>query len=144
MLAMSEGLTVEVAAKKALLDVSGGDVRKLENVMQACAAMDVNLTEELVFNTGGVAKPKELLGMLEDALKGDFLKAKDGLYKIMLNYGLSGFDVVKQIQGSVWELSVDDKKKLALVVACGEAEFRMVEGSDAFVQLEALLANFCL
>lgn len=144
MIAKEEGLTIEDGAKNALLDVSGGDVRKLENVMQACAAMDTKISEELVFNTGGVAKPKELIGMLEDAVKGNFLGAKDGLYKMMLNYGLSGFDVVKQIQSSVWELSVDDKKKLVLIIACGEAEFRMVEGSDAFVQLESLLANFAL
>jgi len=144
LIAKEEKLSVDAKAKVALLDVSGGDVRKLENVMQACAAMDSKISEELVFSTGGVAKPKELVGMLEAAVKGDFLAAKDALYKLMLNYGLSGFDVVKQIQGAVWDLSVDDKKKLALVIACGEAEFRMVEGSDAFIQLEALLANFAL
>ena len=33
---------------------------------------------------------------------------------------------------------VDDKMKI--VERCGEIEFRMVEGSDSFIQLEALLA----
>ena len=35
-------------------------------------------------------------------------------------------------------------KKLEMVKACGEAEFRMVEGADEYVQLEALLAQFTL
>ena len=65
--------------------------------------------------------------------------------KVMLDYGLSGIDVVTQLQAAVWKLEqVDDKRKLGMVKACGEAEFRMVEGSDEFVQLEALLAQFAL
>ena len=35
-----------------------------------------------------------------------------------------------------------DNEKINLVDKCGEIEFRMVEGSDEFLQLEALLANF--
>jgi len=143
-----EGLFLDAAARQALLEVSSGDVRRLENVMQSCAAIakdkdsKKHITEELVFSTGAVAKPKEMKSMLEFALKGDFLKARSDLFKIMLNYGLSGFDVVKQIQAAVWDLDCDEQKKLCLIIACGEAEFRMVEGSDSFIQLEALLANF--
>ena len=33
------------------------------------------------------------------------------------------------------------KEKLEIVEICGEIEFRMVEGSDEFIQLEALLAR---
>ncbi|MBR9703678.1 replication factor C small subunit [Candidatus Woesearchaeota archaeon] len=144
-IAKKEGLTVDAGATKALIEISRGDVRRLENVMQASASLSNKLTEDLVFSTASVAKPKELVGMLKDAISGKFLPARDALLKIMLNYGLSGLDVVKQIQSEIWKLEgVDDKKKLRLVVACGEAEFRMVEGADEFVQLEALMANFAL
>ena len=33
-----------------------------------------------------------------------------------------------------------DKKKLKIIDRCGEIEFRLVEGSDEFIQLESLLA----
>ena len=52
--------------------------------------------------------------------------------------------MVKQLQSAVWKVNLDDRKKLEMSKACGEAEFRMVEGADEFVQLEALLANFTL
>lgn len=145
-IAKTEGLTVDADATKALLEISRGDVRRLENVMQAAASLSNNITEDLIFSTASVAKPKELVGMLRDALVGKFLPAREALLKIMLNYGLSGLDIVKQIQAEVWKLdaSISDQKKLKLVIACGEAEFRMVEGSDEFVQLEALIANFAL
>ena len=34
--------------------------------------------------------------------------------------------------------------KVALIDKCGETEFRMVEGSDEFIQLEALLSQVTL
>ena len=49
---------------------------------------------------------------------------------------------ISQIQKEVWNLSVDDRKKISMIDACGEIEFRMVEGSDEFIQLECLLAKF--
>ena len=58
----------------------------------------------------------------------------------MLNYGLSGLDVVKQIQKEVMNLQIEDEKKLGIIERCGEIEFRLVEGSDDFIQLEALIA----
>ena len=62
----------------------------------------------------------------------------------MLRYGLSGVDIIKQIQAEVWNLEVDGRKKVVLIDKCGEIEFRMVEGADEFIQLEALLAQFML
>jgi len=41
------------------------------------------------------------------------------------------------------ELStISDEKRIELIDKCGEIEFRMVEGADEFIQLEALLASY--
>jgi replication factor C small subunit len=138
----SEKFKIDKAAIDAAVDVSGGDVRRLENILQACVSNSDHITEELVFNIASHAKPKELDEMLELAVKGEFLKAKDILLKIMLDYGLSGLDVIKQIQSEVWKIkNLSDKEKLSFVKLCGEAEFRMVEGADEVIQLQALLAS---
>jgi len=49
--------------------------------------------------------------------------------------------LIKQIQSEVWNLHIPDRQKVELVEKCGEIEFRMTEGSDEFIQLEALLAG---
>jgi len=49
--------------------------------------------------------------------------------------------MIKQIQKEIWGLDVSSAKKVALINKCGEIEFRLVEGSDQFIQLEALLAQ---
>ncbi|MFT4250548.1 MAG: replication factor C small subunit [Candidatus Woesearchaeota archaeon] len=143
-IATNEGLTISAEAKKALFLVSKGDVRRLENILQAVATTNKEITEKAVYEMASVAKPEELREVLLLAQKGSFVQARDLLLKTMLNYGMSGLDVVKQIQGLVWELDMESHKQLALTRACGECEFRIIEGSDDFVQLEALLAQFIL
>ncbi len=140
-IAKQEQLKLTSDAKKALYDVSEGDCRRLENILQSCAAMQNVVASEHIFSLASMAQPKELAQLLQTALAGDFVKARDSLLDTMLKYGLSGLDVIKQIQREVWNLSIDNRAKVALIDKCGEIEFRLVEGSDDFVQLEALLAH---
>ncbi len=142
--AKSEKLKVAPDAKEALMMVSEGDLRRVVNVMQSCAAVEKELTPELVYSLSSVAEPAEVKEALTFALKGDFMKSRDKLLDVMLRYGLSGLDMIKQIQKEVWALELDGRKKVALIDKCGEIEFRLVEGADEFVQLEALLAQFVL
>ncbi len=136
-----ENLKISQEAREALFLVSEGDCRRLENILQSCAAVSKDIGAELVYSLASFAQPKEIKELLEIAVKGDFISAKKKLLEVMLNYGLSGIDVIKQIQKEIWGLSVDSRKKVALIDKCGEIEFRMVEGSDEFLQLEALLAH---
>ncbi len=140
-IAGQEGLKLSAEAKKALYDVSEGDCRRLENILQSCAAMQDNVTPELVFSMASMAQPKEIALLLKMALEDDFAKARNVLLDTMLKYGLSGLDVIRQIQKEVWNLDIGNREKVRLIDKCGEIEFRMVEGADEFIQLEALLAH---
>ena len=140
----SEGIRVDEKAKEALFVISEGDGRRVNNVMQSCAAASDKVTEELVYSMASVAKPKEIDEALRLALENKFIDARKKLLDIMLNYGLSGLDVIKQIQQEILNLDIDNDKKMILMEKCGEIEFRMTEGSDEFIQLEALLSQFCL
>ncbi len=139
-IAQSEGLTLDQAAKVALIAVCEGDVRRLENILQSCATLRKTISKEDVYQMASVAEPKEIKDVLILATKGKFLEAREKLLKTMLEYGMAGIDVVKQISKEVWSLDIPDEHKLRIVIACGEAEFRVVEGADEFIQLEALLA----
>jgi len=139
-----EKLHMDEKAKEALVTVCEGDCRKLENIMQSCAVLSTKLTEEIVFEVAAFARPKEVLELLELCVKQDFIKSKNKLLDTMLNYGLSGVDIIKQIQKEIWSLKIDAHKKLEMVKECGEVEFRLIEGSDEYLQLESLLAKFVL
>ncbi len=143
-IAQKENLKISEEAIKALFKVSEGDCRKLENMLQTCAAIDNNINEELVFSLVSAARPKEIKEIMDIALKGDFLKSREKLLDTMLKYGLSGIDTIKQIQKEIWSLEIEEQKKVYLIDKCGEIEFRIVEGSDEFVQIESFLANLIL
>ena len=143
-IAKEEKLKVDDKAKEALYQISEGDCRKLENILQSSAAITNHITEDLAHSMASIAKPKERREVLELALNKKFIDARNKLLDLMLNYGLAGIDVIKQIQKEILELSIDNKSKMILIEKCGEIEFRMTEGSDEFVQLEALLSQFAL
>jgi len=142
----TENLIIDNKAKDALFQISEGDCRRVENILQSCAAIaeDGKITNDLVFSLASVAEPKELKEVLDMALKNKFVEARNKLIDIMLNYGISGLDVIKQIQKEIWNLNIDGRKKVEIIDKCGEIEFRMTEGSDEFIQLEALLAYVTL
>jgi replication factor C small subunit len=140
-IAKQEGLKLTKDGSEALYEASGGDCRRLENIMQSCAAMQDTITTELVFSLASMAQPKEIAQLLQTAVSGDFVKARSALLDTMLKNGLSGLDAIRQIQKEIWSLELDNRSKVMLIDKCGEIEFRMVEGADEFIQLEALLAQ---
>lgn len=124
----------------ALYEVSQGDMRRVMNILQSCVVLKKNMAADDVYSMSSVAKPKEVQDVLSLAVSGNFVESRKKLLGMMLQYGLAGLDVIKQIQQEIWHLSLEDRKKVALIDKCGEVEFRMVEGSDEYLQLESFLA----
>ncbi|MSR86429.1 replication factor C small subunit [Candidatus Woesearchaeota archaeon] len=142
-IAQSENLKLEENTIKALVELSSGDVRKITNILQSCASIDKNITEELLYSLVSAAEPKEIKDILTLAINRQFIRARSLLLDTMLKHGLSGIDILKQIQKETVEFEgITDEKRIDLIDKCGEIEFRMVEGADEFLQLEALLASY--
>jgi replication factor C small subunit len=140
-IAKKEHLKVDEKAKDALYRICEGDCRRLENIMQSAASLESHITDKVVYELASFAEPKEVREVLELAVKGKFIDARSKLLDTMLRYGLAGADVVKQVQQEILSLSIDERAKMKLIEKCGEIEFRMTEGSDEYLQLEALLAH---
>ncbi|MBI2545547.1 replication factor C small subunit [Candidatus Woesearchaeota archaeon] len=143
-IAAHEGLHVTEAAHEALFEVSEGDLRKLENILQSSASITNKVDDTTIYAVASTAKPKDIVEILMKALKNDFLGAKQKLFDTMMVHGLSGVDIIKHIQREILNLPVDIRMKMHLIEKCGEIEFRMSEGADEFIQLEALLSQFAL
>lgn len=142
MIAKTEMLTIDATTKDAIFEASHGDVRRAENILQSAATFNKTITSDDVFSIASLARPKELDEVFIFCVKKDFASARKKLLDIMLDYGLSGLDMISQLQKEIWNVKdLNDHIKLEFVKACGEIEFRLVEGSDEFIQLESLLAK---
>jgi len=139
-IAKEEGLNVEDDAINALIDISQGDSRKIINTLQSSAALSKTITAELVYQVASLARPKDVEAILTTALKGSFLEARKKLLTVMLDYGLSGVDMASLFHKALLNLNIDEQARAKLLALLAEAEFRMVEGSDEYLQLEAFLA----
>jgi len=142
LIAKNESLQLDQKAKEAIFLISEGDLRRTENLLQSAAALSNKITEDSVFSLAAVARPKEIKEVLVLSIEGKFVEAKNKLLNTTLSYGLSALDIIKQIQKEIWGLEIDEEKKLEMVKSCGDIEFRLVEGSDEYIQLEALLSDF--
>ncbi len=143
-IAEKENVKVTEDALDAIVYISGGDMRKAINILQMSAAYAEVVDGNAVYKATGQAKREDVETLIKKALKGNFTEARNMLRKLLVEFGLSGEDIIKQIHRVIYELSIDDRVKVELLDKTGEIEFRMVEGANEVIQLDALLAYFTL
>ncbi len=143
-IAKAEKITITDDGMDALLYVAGGDLRKATNAFQVSSALGGKIDSDTVFKISATGRPKDIMKVMELALAGKFVESRDSLDKLLVEYGLSGEDVIRQMHRSVFELEISELGKVKLIDKMGEIEFRMVEGSNSRIQLESLIAYIAL
>lgn len=139
-----DNIKVNEKAVKILYEVSNGDCRKMINLLQASASINPDVTEETVYQIVSIAKPQDIKEILQKAIEGKFLESRNKLLDVMLKQSLSGIDIIKSIQKEIWNFEITDSMKVRITEKIGETEFRMTEGSDEYIQIEAFLASLVL
>ena len=120
-------------------------MRKAINVLQATASSNKEITDKEVFNVSARARPEEVKKLIFLAYNGYFKDARDMLYKLMYDYGMSGEDIIGQIYRELVELEekeIDTKEKIRLIEIVSEYNFRITQGANERLQLEAMFAQF--
>ncbi|MCD4739750.1 replication factor C small subunit [archaeon] len=144
-IAKEEGLTLDKKALEAIVYVSQGDMRKAVNVLQVVSSTSEHIDEDTVYKVTSKARPEEVKKMIDLATKGEFINARDQLDKLMYEYSLSGEDVLFQLNSEIIRNeSISDELKLKLIDKIGETDFRVSEGANERIQLEAFLAQLAL
>ncbi len=140
-----EGCKYTLEGLETIYEVSEGDMRRAINILQAAAALGT-VTPDIVYKVVGLAHPKEVREIIMLALDGDFLRARDKLRTLIVNYGLSGTDVIKQIHREIFssEIKIPEDLRVTIADYTGEIQFRLVEGADDEIQLNAFLAWLAL
>ncbi|MEM5872576.1 MAG: replication factor C small subunit [Candidatus Aenigmatarchaeota archaeon] len=138
-----EKLKIDDSAVNAIIKISEGDLRKVANILQASSVLGKKITEEVIYEVSMQAEPKEVKKMVEHALNGKFIDAREILKDLLLKQGVSGEDIIKQISNIIYELNISEKAKAKLIEKVGEFEYRLQTGNEQ-IQIEALLAQFAL
>ena len=142
--AKGEKLKVTDDGMEALVYVAQGDMRRAVNSLQVAASIGTTIDGDALYKAASTVRPEETKKLIERALGGEFLQAREILDKLLIEYGLAGEDVVRQLHRAVFDLNVPDEYKVRLVDRIGEADFRLIEGSNERIQIEALLAHIAM
>lgn len=144
-LVKEEKLKIDEKAYEAIIYVSEGDMRKAINTLQISSTLNKTITPDIVFSMAARAKPEEVGKMLKAAMGGKFLEARKYLDVLLYDQGVSGDSVLNQIYREIISMQgIDERKKVSIADKIGEIDFRMTEGANERIQLEALLAALAL
>ena len=147
-IAEQEGIEADQTALENIVYFTQGDMRRSINILQASTTDDNKITEETVYEVISRAKPKDVRKIINKALDKDFLGARDLLRDILIVEGISGDDLITQLYQEVSEMSreglIDEENFVKLMEYMSECDYRIREGANPRLQLEALLSKFLL
>jgi len=142
--AVKEELNIDKEAYESLTYLAQGDLRRAINGLQMAAAANVDITSDVVYQAVAAARPEEVKEALEMSLNNNFAGARERLDTLQITYGLAGEDVLRQMHRSVRDIEVPDTIKVQMIEKLAEADFRLSEGANARIQIEAVIANFAV
>ncbi len=144
LIAEAEDIELTQDGVDALVYAADGDMRRAINGLQAAAVTGDVVDESAVYEITSTARPEEIREMVTRALDGDFTGARSELDRLLTDEGIAGGDILDQLHRAVWEFDLDDEAAVRVLDRIGEADYRITEGANERVQLEALLASLAL
>jgi len=140
----NEKLKIDEKSYSTLYKISEGDLRRAINILQTVAVSGKKIDDKAIYSVTSNPKPEDVRKMLNCALKKKFGESRDILIELLREQGLSGEDIIKEIHNQILGLKIDEEKKAKIMKLTGECEFRLAEGCNDQVQLEALLAQIMI
>ena len=143
-IALHEGLSITTEAVEAIIYIAQGDMRKAINALQGAAIISSAIDETRVYAITSTARPDEIEDLMKLALSGDFDGAETLLASLLHERGIAPNELINQCYRALVQKPMDRGLKVELIDHLGDTDFRLSEGSNSDIQMEALIARFVL
>ncbi|MCX6688535.1 MAG: replication factor C small subunit [Methanoregula sp.] len=143
-IATREGLSVTAGALDAIVYIAQGDMRKAINALQGAAIISPEIEEKRVYAITSNARPDEIEDLLAVSISGDFDGAESLLANLLHERGIAPNELINQCYRTLVKRKMDRSLKVQMIDLLGEADFRLSEGANSDIQMEALIARFVL
>ncbi|XP_012255893.1 replication factor C subunit 5 [Athalia rosae] len=137
-----ENLVVTEDGKNALMTLSGGDMRKVLNVLQSTWLAYGSVTEETVYSCVGHPLPSDIRSIANWLLNENYVLAYCKIQDLKTKKGLALQDILTELHLFVNRIEFPDNILINLVVKMADIERRVAAGCTEAVQLNALVAAF--
>ncbi|RPI35430.1 MAG: Replication factor C small subunit, partial [Methanoregulaceae archaeon] len=102
------------------------------------------IDEKMIYAITSTARLDEISDLLALSLKGDFDGAESLLSHLLHERGIAPNELINQCYRTILTMDIDRKLKVRLIDHLGETDFRLSEGANSDIQLEALIARFVI
>ncbi len=143
-IAKKESLTIQDGAIDAIVYIAQGDMRKAINALQGAAIISREIDEKMVYAITATARPDEIDELLDLSLHGDFEGAEAVLQKLLQERGIAPNELINQCYRVLIKRPLDQGLRVALIDQLGVTDFRLSEGANSEIQMEALIAQFVM
>ncbi|KAL4715461.1 hypothetical protein ACJJTC_015364 [Scirpophaga incertulas] len=142
-IADAEGVKMTEDGVKALLALSGGDMRKVLNTLQSTWLAYRHVSEDHVYACVGHPLRADVNRILHCLLnEDDFAACFNNIQDIKLIKGLALSDILTEVHALLQRLKLPPDVLIELLIKMADSEVRLASGCSERVELAALIAAF--
>lgn len=126
----------------AILRLSGGDMRRVLNLLQSTAMSHKVVDETSVYLTSGAPLPQDMEAILELLMNQSFQPAFERIAEISTKNGYALADILKDLTVMVSALDLPSEMMARLLDGMSNVEYRLASGTDERIQTASLVGVF--
>ncbi|KAJ2660376.1 Subunit of heteropentameric Replication factor C (RF-C) [Coemansia sp. RSA 1200] len=142
MIVEREDVNISEAGKDALIRLSGGDMRRVLNVLQACHAAFSRIDSDEVYICTGQPSPDDIKRIVDWMLNDEFHVALSNTAALKRDKGLALQDIISELSPYINNIEFPPATRIHMLEKLADIEYNMSVGSTEKIQLSALVAVF--
>lgn len=95
--AQAEELTLETGADKAIVSLSGGDMRKVLNILESCSLAYKNIPLDKIYEVTGRPSPVDIKTIYDGLMQESYNSAQRTIISLKADKSLSLDDIVRDV-----------------------------------------------
>ncbi|CAH0392027.1 unnamed protein product [Bemisia tabaci] len=130
--------------KAALIELAGGDMRKVLNVLQSAASAFPVVNEDAVYSCCGHPLKNDIFEVLKWLLNDPFSSAYQKIQELKIRKGLALQDILTDVHKFLHKIDLPHKTITELLIKISDIEYRLAGGTSEKLQVSALVSAFVL
>ncbi|KAF9396522.1 Subunit of heteropentameric Replication factor C (RF-C) [Mortierella sp. AD011] len=138
----TENVNITPEGRKALLQLSKGDMRRALNILQACHAGYEVVDEDAVYNCTGNPHPADIETIVNSMLTEDFTTAYSNISYLKTIKGMALQDILTEVYNYLELVDMPSNSRVYLLDKMADVEYKLSTGANEKLQLTSLVGSF--
>lgn len=127
---------------QAILHLSGGDMRRVLNLLQSTSMSADTVDAASVYMTSGAPLPSDIDTMLHSLLNSSFSVASKDIHTLCVTKGYALVDVLQDLTARIAEMELESVPLAMVLDGMSQVEHRLAFGADEKIQTASLVGVF--